>query len=147
MLREALNESLVIPGLEADTIEEAVDRLLDRMCATGKVKNRALARADILKNEQRMSTGMQHGIAVPHAKSDAVDELVAAVATTRVPLEIPGPGREKARIVICILSAHKTVGPHLRFLAEIGRLLKQRELRERLSAASTGREMLDVLAS
>ncbi len=135
MLGDVLSESMFLPSLDVQTKEAAIDRLLECVCATGKVRDRAQARADILANEGRMSTGMQHGIAIPHAKSDTVDEIVAAVATTQAPVGLPGPDREQARIFILLLSPKAGAGPHVRFLAEIARVLKHRSLRQRLIEA------------
>ncbi len=145
MLNEVLDETLVAPQVEASAKEEIIDLLLDRVCATGKVHDRDLARADIIANEARMSTGMQHGIAVPHAKSDAVDELVAAVGVTRRPLRLAGLDGEEAQIFILTLSPRSFTGPHIRFLAEISRLLRHRHLRDALIAAATPAAMLEVL--
>ncbi len=144
MLHDVLDESVLLPRLEAETPAEVIDRLLDRVCSTGKVRDREKALRDIMDNERRMSTGMQHGIAIPHAKSETVDDVVAAVAVTTHPVRLPD--ETDARIIILLLSPIEGTGPHIRFLAEIGRLLRQGSLRQRLLAAETASEMRTVLA-
>ena len=144
MLSDVLTEERFLPLLDVGSKEEAIDRLLDCVCATGKVSDRAQARADILANEHRMSTGMEHGIAIPHAKSETVGEIVAAVGTTREPLGLPGPDREQARIFVLLLSPKEGAGPHVRFLAEIARVLKHRALRGQLIEARDAAAMRRV---
>ena len=144
MLHEVLTESMLLPRLVADSPAQIIDRLLDRLCETGNVKDRDRALHDILDNEARMSTGMQHGIAIPHAKSEAVESLLAAVATTAHPLALPDG--TQAEIFILILSPREGAGPHVRFLAEIGRLLRNRSIRRALLEAATPADMRAILA-
>lgn len=142
MLRDVLNERLVTPDLDARTKTEVIDGLLDMLCATGEVRDRALARADVFANENRSSTGMQHGVAIPHAKSAAVDHLLACVAVTREPVDFDSLDRKPCRIFIMTLSPPDQTGPHMQFLAEIGRLMKHRSARKAVLAASSRAALL-----
>lgn len=142
MLRDVLTERLVTPDLDARTKTEVIDGLLDMLCATGEVRDRELARADVFANESRSSTGMQHGVAIPHAKSAAVDHLLACVAVTREPVDFDSLDRKPCRIFIMTLSPLDQTGPHMQFLAEIGRLMKHRSARKAVLAASSPAALL-----
>lgn len=145
MLRDVLSEELVLCGLEAATGIEVIDALLDLICRTGEVRDRTQARADVLANEERSSTGMQHGVAIPHAKTSAVDRLHAAVALTAEPVDFDSLDGKPCRIFIMTLSPPDQSGPHMRFLADVGRLLKSRKNRKAVLAATTPRELLEAL--
>ncbi len=142
MLREVLTEELVRPDLDVGTRTEVIDALLDLLCATGDVRDRERAREDVLANERRSSTGMQHGVAIPHAKSPAVDHLLAGVVVTRRPIDYDSLDGKPCRIFVMTLSPPDQSGPHLRFLAEIGRLMKHRRAREAVLSARTPSELL-----
>ncbi len=144
MLGEVLSEETVRCDVDVSAAEEAVDELLDLLCTTGGVKDRELARTDVFANERRSSTGMQHGVAIPHAKTEAVDTLLAAAIVTRRPIDFDSLDGKPSQIFIMTLSPVDKVGPHLRFLAEIGRLLKSRQARERILRATSRRELLDA---
>ncbi len=145
MLSDVLTEELVDPDLEASTRDEVIGHLIDMLCATGEVDSREQALADVLANEHRSSTGMQHGVAIPHAKSAAVDHLLACVAVTRNPIDFDSLDRRPCRIFVMTLSPPDQTGPHMRFLAEIGRLMKHRRARQAVLAAKTRRELLDAI--
>lgn len=144
MLSDVLTKELVNPDLDAETKIEVIDRLLDMLCATGQVKDREQARRDVLANEQRSSTGMQHGIAIPHAKTAAVDRLLACVGVTRRPIDFETLDGKPARIFAMTLSPPDQTGPHMRFLADIGRMLKHRKARRAVLSARSASELLSA---
>ena len=76
-----LSPELIALHLTGTTKDEIIDELIDVAMKSGKVRDRALAKASVLERESRMSTGMKHGIAIPHGKTGAVSELVAASAS------------------------------------------------------------------
>lgn len=145
MLSEVLTEDLVNPSLPARSKNEVIGAMLDMLCATGKVENRDAALQAIIDNEARMSTGMEHGIAIPHAKTEAVNELLACVAITRKKVDFESLDRKPARIFIMTLSPKGRTGPHIRFLAEVSRLLKSEKKRKQVLAAKQPKELLSAL--
>lgn len=145
MLFTELDESLVAANLPARTRDEVIEHLLGMLDRTGKVRDLDLARIDIERNEQIMAFGMQHGIAIPHAKTEAVEELLACLAVTENPVDFSGIDGTPSRIFIMTLSPPDQVGPHIRFLSEIGRLLKNRKLRRALLEAETPEQLLRVV--
>jgi mannitol/fructose-specific phosphotransferase system IIA component (Ntr-type) len=145
MLFAELDESLVAVCLPASSRDEVIDQLLGMLEKTGKVRDPALARQDIVRNEQVMAFGMQHGIAIPHAKTEAVEELLACIAVTETPVDFSGIDGTPSSIFVMTLSPPDQVGPHIRFLSEIGRLLKNRRLRKAILQARTPQELLGVI--
>ena len=144
MLAEALSEDVVICDLEASSALEVIDALVERFCATGEVSDCAPAKADVLANEKRSSTGMQHGVAIPHAKTTAVSVLHAAVAVTREPVDFDSLDGRPCRIFVMTLSPLDSVGPHMKFLAEVGLLFKSKRARLAILEAETPAQLLSV---
>ena len=142
ILSDVLSETSVRCDLDVSDATGVIDALLDLICAAGEVRDREVAREDVFANERRSSTGMQHGVAIPHAKTTAVDRLLAAVAVTRNPIEFDSLDGKPCRIFVMTLSPIDQVGPHMRFLAEIGRLLKDRRIRDAVRTARTSSELL-----
>ena len=87
---------------------------------------------------------MQYGVAIPHAKTAAVNRLLAAVAITRNPIAFDSLDGKPCDIFVMTLSPIDQVGPHMRFLAEIGRLLKNRRTRKALRQARTNADLLSA---
>ena len=88
---------------------------------------------------------MEHGIAIPHAKSDAVDELIACVGISRRKIDFESLDGKAAQIFIMTLSPRDHVGPHVRFLAEMSQLLRDAKMRKRLLKAKNPEELLGLL--
>lgn len=147
MLREVLTEQVAVPNLQASTKEAVVEALVDVLCATGHVSDRDTALRDVWANERRSSTGMQHGVAIPHARTDAVERMVACVAVTARPVDFQSLDRKPCRIFVMTLSPTGQAGPHLRFLAEIGRLLKERRCRTAILDAQTPAQLLEAFVA
>ena len=136
----------VSADLQGTNKQEIIETLLDMLMLTGKVKDRSKALASLLDREQKMSTGMENGIAIPHGKTDAVDELVAAVGISKTPVDFQALDKQPSRIFIMTLSSIQRTGPHIQFLKEISELLHSADMRSRLLAAREPREILQIFA-
>ncbi len=145
MLKETLTPDLVTIDLQGTDKAGIIAALLDILCRTGKVKDPALALKDLLDHEAEMSTGMENGIAIPHCKSDAVDELVACVGVSRRKIDFENLDRKPARIFIMTLSPRGGTGPHVKFLADVGRLLRDPRIRKQMLKAKTPEQLFEIL--
>jgi PTS system nitrogen regulatory IIA component len=145
MLFGDLDESVVAVHVDATSRDEVIAFLLGLLDTTGKLVDRTLARRDIDAYGRTTSFGMQHGIAIPHAKTAGVNEMIAAVCVTNAPIDFSSVDRSGSQIFVMTLSPPDQVGPHLRFLSEIGRLLKSRRTRKRMIEARSSAELLQVL--
>ena len=144
-LKKLLNENSVFPDLNADTKEGIIIELIDRLAASGKVKDKEAAFEAIMTREKKMSTGMENGIAIPHGKTDSLDELVVAVGRTSHDVDFHSMDKKPSRIFIMTISPQSHSGPHLQFLAEISKLLRDSHIREMLLNAATKKEILEIL--
>ncbi len=78
-LKNVLNENVVKINLESSTKDEIIKELLNILAENKLVKDIDLAYKDIMSRESKMSTGIQHGVAIPHAKTKAVKQLTACM--------------------------------------------------------------------
>ena len=145
MLKEVLSIELVTTDLQGRDKREIISSMLDLLCKSNKVKDRDLALRDLLDHEAGMSTGMENGIAIPHAKSNAVDGLIAAVGVSKSKINFECLDRKPAQIFVMTLSPKTSRDSHIRFLAEIGRLLRDKQLRKKLIDARTDTALLQTL--
>jgi PTS system nitrogen regulatory IIA component len=132
--------------MKGTTKEEIINELLDILVAAKKISDRSAALAAIMDREQKMSTGMKHGIAIPHGKSPTINDLVACIGVSDGAVEFDALDHEPCNIFIMTLSPVEKTGPHLQFLAEISLLFKSADKRQEILNASTPEEVLKILS-
>jgi PTS system nitrogen regulatory IIA component len=144
-LKKVLSPDTVWVDLKADTKNGIIEEMIDRLVAAGKVKDREGALKAVLDREDKMSTGMQNGVAIPHGKSNCIKSLVAAIGLNKAGVNFDSMDGSPSTIFIMTLSPASRTGPHIQFLAEVSRLISQPVERERLLAARTHAEIYDIL--
>lgn len=144
-LRTVLTEDTVNLHLKGTTKEEIIDEMLEILVQAGKVTDKKAARECVLDRERKMSTGMKHGIAIPHGKTDTVDDLVACIGISDTPVDFDSLDQEPCRIFIMTLSPVNKTGPHLQFLAEISLLFKSAEKRQEILETKDKAEVIRIL--
>jgi PTS system nitrogen regulatory IIA component len=131
--------------LSGTTKDEIIDELIDVAMKSGKISDRNEAKAAVLEREARMSTGMKHGIAIPHGKTGTVSELVACVGISDNEVDFDALDHRGCRIYIMTLSPLEKTGPHLQFLAEVSTLFRSEEKRQAILAATSPQEVIALL--
>ena len=144
--------SLITPdcislSLQAGTKEGIITELVDILAARGRLEDRDTVLADVFERERSMSTGMQHGIALPHAKSSGVSDLCVAVGVKSGGIDFGSLDGEKSRLFILMVSSRKVSGPHVQFLASVGAVLKDEAVREAVINADSPEEAAALLHS
>jgi len=145
-LKTVLTAETINLHLKGSTKDEIINELLDMLVTAGKIPDRQAAFSAVMEREQKMSTGMKHGIAIPHGKTDTIQDLVACVGIAEKPVEFDSLDHEPCRIFIMTLSPLEKTGPHLQFLAEISLLFKSAEKRQEIIGAQTPEAIIKILA-
>jgi PTS system nitrogen regulatory IIA component len=145
-LKTVLTAETIILHLKGSSKEEIINELLDILVSAKKIQDREAAFNAIMDREQKMSTGMKHGIAIPHGKSATIHDLVACIGISDNPVDFDSLDHEPCRIFIMTLSPVEKTGPHLQFLAEISLLFKSAEKRKDILDAESADAILKILS-
>jgi PTS system nitrogen regulatory IIA component len=143
-LKTVLTKETMNLHLKGTTKEEIINELLDVLVSAKKIQDRAAAYTAVMDREQKMSTGMKHGIAIPHGKRATIHDLVACIGVSDNPIDFDSLDHEPCRIFIMTLSPLEKTGPHLQFLAEISLLFKSSEKRAEILKAASSEEILNI---
>ncbi len=146
-LNQVLNESVVKTNLKGETKQEIIEELLDILVDAKSVSNRTLALASLMDRERKMSTGIQHGVAIPHAKTPAVAKLSACIGLKSEGVDFKALDGKPSTIFVMTLSPENLTGPHVQFLAEISMVLKSQKVREQLLTVTEPREVLSIFGA
>ncbi len=118
--------------------------MIDRLHVSGMLKDREGALLAVLDREKKMSTGMNNGVAIPHGKTDSVDKLIVAVGIQRSGIDFNCADGKPAQIFIMTISPASHSGPHIQFLAEVSKILREEGSRQRLLAAGSIRDVIQI---
>jgi len=144
-LKTVINTDTIDLNLKGTTKTEIINELLDILFRTGKIQDREAALAAVMDREEKMSTGMKHGIAIPHGKTATTQDLVACIGISKTPVDFDSLDKKPCRIFIMTLSPVEKTGPHLQFLAEVSLLFKSSEKRDEILDAKTPERILEIL--
>jgi mannitol/fructose-specific phosphotransferase system IIA component (Ntr-type) len=144
-LLELVTGECTVVDLLGMTKEEVLTELVDILAVHGRLEDRDLALHDIFEREKSMSTGMQHGVALPHAKTEGVKDICVAVGIKQEGIEFGSIDGEKSRLFIMVISPRKVSGPHVQFLAAVGAVLKDDAIREQVIACGSREQVVNLL--
>lgn len=148
-LTELLRPADFVLGFDPTDKWDAIGRLLEHAVGTGRLSAAAAPtiREAILQRERSMSTGMERGIAIPHAAVEGIERVQAVVGIIDRPggLAFDAIDAQPSRIVVLLLIPRAQKLVHIRTLAEIARVLGHDSVREALLAARTVEEAWEAL--
>ena len=131
----------IVPEMRASSKSEALEELAGALAALHPEIERARLVEVLLDREELGSTAIGEGIAIPHGKLAAVTGVVAAFGRSEQGVDFDSLDGSPTRLFFVLVAPEDSAGIHLKALARISRLLKEKSFRERLLAGS-GREEL-----
>lgn len=123
----------------------AIDHLVDLMAAGGNLNDKELYKQRVLAREQEGSTGIGEGIAIPHAKTEAVNEPGLASMIVRDGVDYESLDDEPAHLFFLIAAPAGGANVHLEVLSRLSRMLMDDDFRDNLMKAQTPEEYLAII--
>ena len=146
-LAELLSKTVFSTSIQAKDKPGVLAEIADILVENRKVASdqRAAVHAALIEREGKMSTGMQYGVAIPHAKTDAIEHLVSIIALSPEGVDFDSLDGAPSNIFVATLSPRADANSHIKFLAEVSRQLASRRVREKLLGAKTPDEMIEAI--
>jgi len=146
-LSEFIRPELVKVGLEAEDKWDAITQLVDLIVAAKDIKSEH--RADILEvifdRERSMSTGMERGIAIPHANSSLLSEVVGAIGIAKSGVDFESLDNIPAQLIVLLVIPKNKFQKHVRTLAGIARLFNHEQMAVALRNAKDSEEVMKII--
>jgi mannitol/fructose-specific phosphotransferase system IIA component (Ntr-type) len=145
-LASLLSSEQIIPEMKATERWPAIVELIDLLVGQRKIDpaSRDSILAALKQREETMSTGIGFGIAIPHASSEDVAEVVAAFGRSTQGIEFDALDNAPVKFVVLFIVPKNQFQTHLRTLASIAKFLNDRSVRESLAAAGTKEQILAI---
>ena len=143
---DVITPDLIILDLEATERDAAIAEMADRLVAQGRVSDRDTYVNDVLEREREGGgTGMEMGVAIPHAKSEAVTNASVAFARTNPGIDFGGDSEQPSTLVFLIAAPVGGDDLHIRLLSRLSRRLIHESFRQKLYDASSPDEVMETL--
>jgi mannitol/fructose-specific phosphotransferase system IIA component (Ntr-type) len=146
-LGDILQRDQIITALRATTRWEAIDELIGTLVTSGRIKpeHREQIAAVVKKRETSMSTGIGFGIGIPHASTDLIQEVVGAFGRSKTGVNFDALDNQPVNLVMLFLVPLGQFQKHLHTLANIAKLLHNKEFRTALEQAPDADSMLEII--
>ncbi|MDR2160332.1 MAG: PTS sugar transporter subunit IIA [Treponema sp.] len=123
-LREVFPPELIKVDLEAEDKEEAFEELVDHFCQVQGSNAREEILEALREREAKMSTGIHKGIAIPHGKTNAVENVYGVLGISRRGIDYDALDGEPVYLLFMVLAPQKDSEKHLRILKRMAELLE-----------------------
>jgi PTS system nitrogen regulatory IIA component len=140
-----LSPNAIVAELVATTKKEVLEELVALLSKEGKVKDVKSTVEVLIEREKLGSTGIGQGIAIPHAKTDQAQTVVAAFGLSRRGVQFDSLDGDPVNIFFLLVAPPDAAALHLKALARISRLLKDKFFRQSLRETKTSAEILKLI--
>lgn len=140
-----LKESHIFLDLEAGEKKHVLERFVSALKKKGFISKDKIILAELLKRESLGSTGLEKGIAVPHALIKKIKEPIVALALIKDGIDFEAMDQMPTYIILLLLGDKDNPGFQLKLLAHVCRLVKESDFVERAKKAETSQEIWSIL--
>ena len=146
-ISDFLSKEAISVNLQAPDKRGIIAELVDLLIAAKKIDERDRTKLiqSLLERESLGSTGVGHGIGIPHGKLEGVRELMAAFGISQRGIDFQSLDGDPVYLFFLLVAPQDSAGPHLKALARISRLLKDKFFRNHLRKASSPEEVLETI--
>ena len=141
---DIINEDLIKPDLSARSKEEALTELAGLIATKEGLDEEKIV--GVLREREKLgSTGIGDGIAIPHGKLKELKKLVASFGRSKKGIDFQSIDGKPTHLFFLLMAPENTAGVHLKALARISRLLKDKKFRESLLVANNTEGIFQAL--
>lgn len=145
MLRDFIQKDCISLELRSKNKADVIDELIEILDKAGKLNDREIFKKEILKREAQSSTGLEEGIAIPHAKTAAVKIPSIAIGISKTGVDYESLDGEASRLFFMIAAAEGADDTHIELLSKLSTILLEDEVREALLCAKSKEEVIQIL--
>ncbi|MDD5766522.1 MAG: PTS sugar transporter subunit IIA [Candidatus Marinimicrobia bacterium] len=142
-----LSAETIVLSLKHSDKEGIVEELLDLAMKTGKVKDRKKALKDLLDREDLGSTGLENGLAIPHARTNSVNGIALALGISKEGIDFQSADGKPSHLFFLLLAAENETSVSVQVLALIARMNLSAQFRSKMISAESPESALEIIRS
>ncbi|MFA5570101.1 MAG: PTS sugar transporter subunit IIA [Sphaerochaetaceae bacterium] len=143
-LKDVLDRDLIKIPLESTTKHDVLEELIDVLVQHKQVNNREELLSAIIARETLGSTGLVDGIAIPHAKTKAINSIKLVLGITKQPIDFDAQDGKGSQFFFLVLAPEKEASAYVEVLASIARATHSAAMRRLLAAARNADDVFDL---
>ena len=141
---DILKEEKIISDFKGKNKEEVINQLIDLFKDDQRVNDLEKVRTAVLEREKIMSTGVGNGFAIPHGKTEGVNEIIAGFARIPDPIDFQALDDQPVNLVFLLVGKENLVGPHIKLLSRISRMMNKEQFRNDLINADSAARIYEI---
>ena len=145
-ITDILKKEYIIENLVSTDKESTLDELSSFLKDKGMVSNKETLQSALMEREALGSTGIGENVAIPHAKISAIDQIITVFGRSIKGIEFDSLDKKPVHFIYLVLAPMNSSGQHLKVLARISRLLKNKSLRESIISATEANQIYAIIA-
>ena len=145
-ITDILKKDYIIDSLVSNDKASTLEELSSFLKNKGLISNKENLLNALMEREKLGSTGIGENVAIPHAKISEIDQIITIFGRSIKGIEFDSLDKKPVHFIYLVLAPAKSSGQHLKVLARISRLLKNKSLREAIMGAAETNQIYSIIA-
>jgi fructose-specific phosphotransferase system IIA component len=141
---ELLDKKNILTNFKSVNKDDVINELVDLLDGNERVVDLDEIRKCVFEREEKMSTGVGKGFAIPHGKTNSVTDILAAFGKSEAPIEYNSLDGEPVHLVFLLIGKETLLAKHIKLLSRISRLMNNEEFRKKLIEADNADSILKI---
>ncbi len=141
---ELLKESFILTDFKSDDKKDIINELIDLHKEDNNVNDLEKVRTAIHDREKEMSTGIGKGFAIPHGKTNAVNDVIVSFGKTNRGIDYEALDGNPVHLVFLLVGKVDLVSKYIKLLSRISRVMNKDDFRENILNAKTKNEIINI---
>ena len=141
---ELLETNKILTGFKSEDKNNVINELVDLLKDDKRVIDLEDVRKCVFEREEKMSTGVGKGFAIPHGKTNSVEDILAAFGKSETPIEYNSLDGEPVHLIFLLIGKENLLAKHIKLLSRISRMMNNEEFRKKLVEAESKEEIQKI---
>ena len=142
---ELINKNYIIPEFKGSTKKQVLEELVEALASNKVEIDKVVLLNALLEREKLGSTGIGDGVAIPHGKLNGLDNIILLFGKSGQGVDFEAIDRKPVCMIFLLVAPADSAGLHLKALARLSRMLREKEFKNSLLMASDAEALLKII--
>ena len=144
-LSDILSVDCILAPLDATEKQDAINELVDLLASKDKIKEPEALKEAVWSREQTRTTGIGHGLAIPHGKCDCISSPTLAIGRPAQPMDFESMDSQPVELIVLLASPTASTKEHIEALAQVSRIMNNPTFRDEIYNLNDAQQIYDLL--